>query len=62
MDCEMHIPFTFRTVRRAPKTAATMTFAKLKELIHEALKPFDEARQALVQALLNYSEVDELSA
>lgn len=65
MDCETLIPFTFRTVRPAPKVATMFcksTIDMLVPIINEALKPFDDARQALVRALINFSEENQVPA
>ncbi len=55
MICEIDIPWTPRTIKKSttPKNPV-MSFDALRNLIMEALKPFDEARAALAQALMNY--------
>ncbi len=55
MICEIDIPWTPRTIKKSttPKIPA-ISFDILRNIIMEALKPFDEARAALAQALMNY--------
>ena len=63
MICEIDIPWTPRTVKKSiePKNPA-ISFETLLAIIMDALKPFDEARVALSNALLNYKPSEKFPA
>jgi hypothetical protein len=63
MICEIDIPWTPRTIKKStePKSPV-ISFETLLAIIMDALKPFDEARVALSNALINYKSSEQAPA